>query len=82
MAGSEGRVDEIVASYGHVVVDKCHPLPAVSFERVLAEAKARYVVCSRGRNRQTLPILDLPLPRPPPAGCEWIEAYRYWMDRN
>jgi superfamily II DNA or RNA helicase len=40
----KGRVDDIVASYGHVVVDECHHLPAVSFERVLAEAKARYVV--------------------------------------
>jgi len=27
-----------------VIVDECHHLPAVSFERVLAEAKARYVV--------------------------------------
>jgi superfamily II DNA or RNA helicase len=40
----KGRVDDIVSSYGHVVVDECHHLPAVSFERVLAEAKARYVV--------------------------------------
>ena len=35
-------------------------------------------VCSRGRSRQSLPILDLPLPRPPPDGAEWIEAYRHW----
>jgi superfamily II DNA or RNA helicase len=40
----KGNVDDIVASYGQVVVDECHHLPAVSFERVLAEAKARYVV--------------------------------------
>ena len=33
-----------VASYGQVIVDECHHLPAVSFERVLAEVKARYVV--------------------------------------
>ena len=39
-----GRVDERVASYGQVLVDECHHLAAVSFERVLAEAKARYVV--------------------------------------
>jgi superfamily II DNA or RNA helicase len=39
-----GRVDDGVASYGQVVVDECHHLPAVSFERVLADAKARYVV--------------------------------------
>jgi superfamily II DNA or RNA helicase len=39
-----GRVEEIVANYGQVIVDECHHLPAVSFERVLAESKARYVV--------------------------------------
>jgi superfamily II DNA or RNA helicase len=27
-----------------VIIDECHHLPAVSFERVLSEAKARYVV--------------------------------------
>lgn len=37
-------VDEIVASYGQVIVDECHHVPAVSFERVLATLKARYVV--------------------------------------
>jgi len=37
-------VDDIVAEYGQVIIDECHHLPAVSFERVLSEAKARYVV--------------------------------------
>ena len=36
------------------------------------------VICSRGRERQAIPILELPLPDPPPAGWEWIEAYRRW----
>ncbi len=40
----KGKVKDIVANYGQVIVDECHHLPAVSFERVLAEAKARYVV--------------------------------------
>jgi hypothetical protein len=35
-------------------------------------------VCRRGRDRQSLPILDLPLPAPSPKGAEWIEAYRQW----
>ncbi len=35
-------------------------------------------ICSRGRDRQSLPILDLPLPTPAPDGAEWIEAYRHW----
>lgn len=38
-----GRIDDIVAQYGHVVVDECHHIPAFSFERVLAEAKARFL---------------------------------------
>lgn len=40
----EGRVDDLVAGYGHVIVDECHHVPAFSFERVLAEVKARYVI--------------------------------------
>ncbi len=37
-------VDDIVAEYGQVIIDECHHVPAVSFERVLSEVKARYVV--------------------------------------
>ena len=37
-------VQDIVAHYGQVIVDECHHLSAVSYERVIAEAKARYVV--------------------------------------
>ena len=39
-----GKVQDVVAKYGQIIVDECHHLPAVSFERVLAEAKARYIV--------------------------------------
>lgn len=35
-------------------------------------------VCSRGKSRQRIAILDLPLPVPPPHGAEWIEALRHW----
>ncbi|MFG3352893.1 hypothetical protein [Streptomyces sp. NPDC048001] len=34
--------------------------------------------CSRGRVRQSIGILHLPLPNPAPEGAEWIEAYRHW----
>ncbi len=37
-------VSDIVGAYGHVIVDECHHVPAVSFERVLSEVKARYVL--------------------------------------
>jgi hypothetical protein len=35
-------------------------------------------ICARGRSRQRIPILDLPLPTPPAGGAEWIAAYRHW----
>jgi hypothetical protein len=35
-------------------------------------------VCVRGRSRQPIRLLELPLPDPPPDGAEWIEAYRRW----
>ena len=53
---------------------------AVTVERIDMDETGQIVaVCSRRRDRQALPILDLPLPRPPPAGSEWIEAYRRWV---
>ena len=51
----------------------------VTVERIDLNASEQIVaVCRRGRNRQALPILDLPIPSPPPEGAEWIEAYREW----
>lgn len=38
------EVADLVADYGQIIVDGCHHLPAFSFERVLAEVKARYVM--------------------------------------
>ncbi len=40
----KGSVSDLVAGYGQVIQDESHHCPAVSFERVLAEVKARYVV--------------------------------------
>ena len=37
-------VADLIAGYGQVIVDECHHVPAVQFERVLREVKARYVV--------------------------------------
>jgi hypothetical protein len=36
-------------------------------------------ICVRDRIRQAIPIIDLPLPTPAPAGSEWIAAYRRWL---
>lgn len=44
----------------------------------LSEEDDIVVVCCRGQARQTVRLLDLPIPDPPPEGWQWIEAYRYW----
>jgi len=51
----------------------------VTVERIdLTDADEIVAICRHGRSRQRVPILDLPLPTPPPGGAEWIEAYRHW----
>lgn len=35
-------------------------------------------ICVRGKATQAIPILDLPMPDPPPEGAEWTDAYRRW----
>lgn len=37
-------IDEILAGYGQVVVDECHHISAFSFEKVLKEVKAKFVL--------------------------------------
>jgi hypothetical protein len=32
-------------------------------------------ICRRAAHKQAIPLLDLPLPDPPPDGVEWIDAY-------
>ena len=51
----------------------------VTVERVdLTDDEEIVAVCRRGKARQRIRILDVPLPDPPPKGWEWIEAYRRW----
>jgi superfamily II DNA or RNA helicase len=40
----KGEVSDLVANYGHLVVDECHHLSAVSFEAVARAAKVKYVL--------------------------------------
>ncbi|MCK4789907.1 MAG: DEAD/DEAH box helicase [Desulfobacteraceae bacterium] len=40
----KGIVDDRIADYGFIVVDECHHIAAFSFERVLTQAKAKYVL--------------------------------------
>jgi hypothetical protein len=52
----------------------------VTVERVdLTRRDEIVAVCRRAGVRQTVPIFDLPLPSPRPAGAEWIDAYRHWL---
>lgn len=40
----QGEVKDLVANYGHVIVDECHHLSAFRFEQVLRAVKAKYVL--------------------------------------
>lgn len=40
----KGSVDDRVADYGFVIVDECHHVGAVSFERVMMAAKAKFAL--------------------------------------
>ena len=35
-------VDDILGEYGHIIVDECHHISAVSFEQVIRQSKAKY----------------------------------------
>ena len=39
-----GEVSDLVASYGHAIIDECHHLSATSFELVARRSKARYIL--------------------------------------
>jgi hypothetical protein len=44
----------------------------------LTEDDRIVALCRRGKARQWISVLDLPLPEPPPKGVEWIHAFRRW----
>ena len=51
----------------------------VTVKKIDVSVKGELVaVCYRGRERQAIPIRELPLPDSPPTGWEWIAAYRRW----
>ena len=57
-------VADLVAGYGQVIQDEAYHCPAVSFERVLAEVKARYLLgltATPHRRDGHHPILDMQL---------------------
>jgi superfamily II DNA or RNA helicase len=40
----KGEVKDCVAEYGHVIADECHHLTAFSFEQVMRQVKAKFIV--------------------------------------
>jgi hypothetical protein len=44
----------------------------------VTDASELVAVCRRGKNRLKIPLVDLPVPSPPPEGAEWVEAFRLW----
>ena len=77
--------DEELAGFAAMIEDNL----AVPFEttvlgvtvsvRKIGQTESGIVaICVRGKHRQAIPILDLPLPDPPPQGVKWIAAYRRW----
>jgi len=40
----KGEISDLIEQYGHIVVDECHHISAVSFDSLLRRAKARYVL--------------------------------------
>ena len=40
----KGTVADEIANYGFIIVDECHHIPAVSFERALGQTKAKYIL--------------------------------------
>ena len=39
-----GAVDDRIIDYGFIIADECHHISAVTFERVLMQAKAKYIL--------------------------------------
>jgi hypothetical protein len=44
----------------------------------LTDSNQIMAMCRHDGLGQAIPIIDVPLPTPPPAGAEWIEAYGRW----
>jgi superfamily II DNA or RNA helicase len=40
----KGEINSLVENYGHVIVDECHHVGAVSFDGILKRVKAKYVL--------------------------------------
>jgi len=41
---NKADIEELLGTYGLIIIDECHHIPAVSFEEVLKHAKSRYIL--------------------------------------
>jgi hypothetical protein len=79
--------DEQAMGFHAVIVDNFKTLFVTSVLGVdvtvedidLADDNSILAIRARGGAGQAVRVVDLPLPEPPPAGAEWIEAYRCWL---
>lgn len=53
----------------------------VTVQKVDLTGDSIVAIFVRGRDRQRIGLLDLPLPTPPPDGAAWIDAYRHWAGK-
>lgn len=80
-----GEPEQIVGFYTMLADNLATPFKTemlgvkVTVERVdMTDDEQIVAVCARGKSRQRVPILDLPLPTHPPEGTDWIMAFRRW----
>ena len=50
----------------------------VTVQKVTQTESGIVADCVRDGHHQAISVLDLPLPKRPPRGAEWIAAYRHW----
>jgi hypothetical protein len=51
----------------------------VTVERIeMTDDEQIVALCARGKSRQRIPILELPMPTTQPNGANWIMAFRRW----
>ena len=80
-----GVVADLVANYGHVIVDECHHLSAVGFEAIAREVRARYML---GRSATVTrkdghhPIIFMQLPSPPVPAAPQTSTRNFGLSRS
>ncbi|MEU1968969.1 hypothetical protein ABZ541_14335 [Micromonospora sediminicola] len=84
---TDGHEDERTGLFAMIEEHLAVPFTAtvlgveVTVRKIDLTADSIVAVCARGRHRQRIDLLDLPLPTPPPDGAAWVDAYRHWVGR-